>query len=546
MNMSFTSFEFWVFFAAVFTAMHALMPWLSQKTSASVTRNLRQGALLLLSVAFYVMAAGHLVILILASIAANHAMAHVISRAHEFWRTVSTSVAVTMNVAMLAAFKYAYFVAELIPHGPWSSLRLEHWMLPLGISFYTFQSLSYILDIHRSHIPRPARWWTFATYITFFPQLVAGPIVRAREFLPQLNQPFQGVSRVEGRAHLALIVSGFLKKLMLGDLLGAWLVDPVFANPEGQAGWTVWLALYGYSLQVYADFSGYTDMAQGMAGLLGISLPVNFRSPYRASSPASFWRRWHISLSTWWKDYLYIPLGGNRHFTAASVSFIAFALGALGWGWNEPGGWLVLAGISLMAAAAVLMSNHWMTRIAAATHVLIVMLVGGLWHGAHVNFITWGAINGVALAGWVLVAPRNSTQPSSRIRTWLGWLVTFHIVVLSRIWFRAGSVVAWDESQTRPHPDDAWETAVALWNRLSHWNIPHGDQAPLNFHLLAGIALLLLGWALHARPDTTRDRHITWWSKRHEAYLVAAWIAGIVITTTWPIAVAKPFIYWQF
>lgn len=546
MTMSFTSLEFWMFFAVVFTAMHALMSWRSKKASASTTRNLRQGALLLFSVAFYVMAAGHLVILILASIAANHAMAHVISRGHGFWRIVSTSFAVTLNVALLGAFKYAYFVAELLPHGPWGSLRLEHWMLPLGISFYTFQSLSYILDIHRGHIPRPARWWTFATYITFFPQLVAGPIVRAREFLPQLTQPFHGVGRLEGRAHMALIVSGFLKKLILGDLLGAWLVDPAFANPEAQAGWTVWLALYGYSLQVYADFSGYTDMARGMAGLLGISLPVNFRSPYRATSPSSFWRRWHISLSTWWKDYLYIPLGGNRHFTAVSLGFVAIALGALGWAWNEPGGWLVLTGTAMMAAAAVLMSRHWMTRIAAATHVLIVMLVGGLWHGAHMNFITWGAINGVALAGWVLVAPKNSQRPSSRIRTWLGWLVTFHIVVLSRIWFRAGSLVSWDETHTGPHPDDAWETALALWNRLNEWTTPVGSEAPLDFYLMAGIALLLLGWALHARPDATRDRHITWWSQCHEAYLVAAWIAGIIITTAWPIAVAKPFIYWQF
>ena len=257
-------------------------------------------------------------------------------------------------------------------------------------SLYTFQAISYIVDVHRGTLARPTSLLSLATYITFFPQLVAGPIVRAKQFLPQLQSKLWTSNQADDARHVQLILGGFLKKLVLGDLVGAWLVDPVFERPAEWVSWEVMLALYGYSLQVYADFSGYTDMAKGMAGLLGIALPENFRFPYRATSPSDFWRRWHITLSQWWKDYVYIPLGGNRRFSALSLLWVASMLFSGMVLWGELGGVLLLAGGTLLAVAGVLMAPRVQAKLATVVNVLIVMLLGGLWHGAHVNFVTWG------------------------------------------------------------------------------------------------------------------------------------------------------------
>ena len=263
------------------------------------------------------------------------------------------------NVGLLGLFKYAYFMADWWPNSTLElglqSWRLDQWMLPIGLSFFTFQAISYVLDVHRGTLKAPASLLSFATYLSFFPQLVAGPIVRARQFLPQLDSISWMPAKEEDRQHIQMILTGFLKKILLGDFIGAWIVDPVFAEPAAWSSVEIWIALYGYSLQVYADFSGYTDMATGMAGLLGIALPENFRRPYQATSPGDFWRRWHITLSAWWKDYVYIPMGGNRRFSPFSLGCLALAFAAIVWHAGNLGVSLVTAGVTFLLMAVLLL-----------------------------------------------------------------------------------------------------------------------------------------------------------------------------------------------
>ena len=541
-DMTFTSWGFWAAFAAVFLVVSGWRAWLP---TAWHRPWVRQAMLLTFSLGFYTLVGGKLVAVLLLSISLNHLLAQAIHASSGSTRTGITTVAVAFNLGLLGVFKYAYFVADLWPGPALPTLlktwRLDQWMLPVGISFYTFQAISYVVDVHRGTLAKPASLLSFATYITFFPQLVAGPIVRAKEFLPQLTSASWVCTPPQQSIHVQLILAGFLKKLVLGDLVGAWLVDPVFERPGDWVSWEVLLALYGYSLQVYADFSGYTDMAKGMAGLLGIALPDNFRFPYRATSPSDFWRRWHITLSQWWKDYLYIPLGGNRSLSPFSlvVALCALAGGVLCWG--ELGGALVLVGGALLTAAAMLMLPTFQRKVTTSINVLIVMVVGGLWHGAHLNFLTWGLLNGLILVAWVLM-PKG---PSSWVRQALGWMLTFHTVVLARIWFRAGSLISWNESTAAPHPEDAWGTAMVLWRQLQAPPLAWSDLVWSPTYA-AGLALMAFGYALHFMPQGVRD---AWKQQTTSLPLWLTWLLWCTATmlALWcSVSYPKPFIYWQF
>ena len=289
-----TAFTFtgWAFWAAFASVLLMLSGWKRVMPERWHLPELRQLLLLAFSLGFYALVGGQLVGLLAASILVNHFLTRAMWSQQGPLRHLLLGAGIAFHLGVLGVFKYAYFVADLFPGSPLQGTlqawRLDQWMLPVGISFYTFQAISYIVDVHRGTLARPTSLLSLATYITFFPQLVAGPIVRAKQFLPQLQAKLWTSHREDDARHVHLILGGFLKKLVLGDLVGAWLVDPVFERPAEWVSWEVMLALYGYSLQVYADFSGYTDMATGMAGLLGITLPENFRFPYRATSPSDF------------------------------------------------------------------------------------------------------------------------------------------------------------------------------------------------------------------------------------------------------------------
>jgi len=328
-------------------------------------------------------------------------------------RSLIVATAIVLDLGALAVFKYySFFVqqwASVFAHvGLGAPLPLLTIALPVGISFYTFQAISYVIDVKRRHIA-PASLIDFAVYLSFFPHLVAGPIVRSREFLPQLAKP-RDPRHVAVGSGLSLIALGIIKKVVISDFLAAKLVDPVFAVPQAYKAPDILLAAYGYAAQIYCDFSGYTDMAIGLALLLGFVLPQNFRSPYRATGFRDFWRRWHMSLSRFIRDDLFIPLGGSR------------------------GGALL-----------------------TYRNLMITMVLVGLWHGAAWTFVLWGTYHGIGLVAEHAIGGRL------KLPGWLRWLVTFHLVVFGWILFRATSLQNFWEFVSRlgvPGVPTLWSATV--------------------------------------------------------------------------------------
>lgn len=298
-----------------------------------------------------------------------------------------------VNLGLLALFKYYNFFYGLSDN-IFQSIGLElpelyhQLLLPVGISFYTFQTLSYTIDVYRNKIDTEESFIKFAVFVSFFPQLVAGPIVRAKDFLPQLRKKLViTVNDIE--RGLQLIFLGLFKKIIIADLLAYMIVDPIFSNPNAYSSFDLMIGLYAYAFQIYCDFSGYTDIAIGIALLIGFRLPINFNMPYISQTPSEFWQRWHISLSSWLRDYLYISLGGNRG-----------------------------------------------TKIIVFRNLMVTMLLGGLWHGAGMNFILWGGFHGL-----MLVLTRGmKTETTINTNFILKVILNFHLILFSWLLFRISNL----------------------------------------------------------------------------------------------------------
>ncbi len=377
--MLFPTFTFAVFFVVVLIGAWAL----------EHANRQRKVFLLLASFVFYGWWDWRFCSLLLASALANWAFGHVIARTKLTGGSgFVLALAVIFNLSILAVFKYFGFFIEsasaaLNTLGLERDLPLIQIILPVGISFYTFQGISYVVDLKRGHLERPAGVVDVLLYISFFPQLVAGPIVRAAQFLPQLNVTPK-LTREAAALGLLLISWGLFKKTVIAAELAEGIVDPIFFDPAGYGPIDLLFGVYAYAVQIYCDFSAYSDIAIGCAALLGYRFNRNFDQPYRASSFQDFWRRWHISLSTWLRDYLYIPLGGSR------------------------GG-----------------------KFATYRNLFITMLLGGIWHGAAWTFVVWGMIHGVALA------LERALGLASTGRGLIGIFITFHGVCLAWILFRS-------------------------------------------------------------------------------------------------------------
>ncbi len=320
------------------------------------------------------------------------------ARARKF--LLAFGIAVTL--ATLGVFKYLGFLAtgalnllDLIGLHP-GAVNLPEFALPVGISFFAFHGISLMVDAFRGRIPVRVSALDALLYVAFFPQLVAGPILRAQAFLPQLSKA-PDPETIDAARAIELIASGLAKKVLIANFLAVRLVDPVFESVSSHSGLEAILAIYGYAAQIYCDFSGYTDIAIGSALLLGYRMPENFNSPYLASSPQDFWRRWHISLSTWLRDYLFIPLGGSRRGAGRTIINVA-----------------------------------------------ITMVLGGLWHGAAWTFLLWGAFHGAGLIAHRFWSAADA-EAIHRIRSHSSWtfisqLLTFHFVCIGWVFFRATSV----------------------------------------------------------------------------------------------------------
>jgi D-alanyl-lipoteichoic acid acyltransferase DltB (MBOAT superfamily) len=380
--VTFNSAEFLFFFPLVFL-IYAV---------AFQRERLREIVLLVASYLFYMSWNWRYAGLLMLSTVVDYSVGRlIVKESRPRVRRIILIASLCSNLGMLCLFKYYNFFVELA--GPATTFIgmdlafLKHeLLLPVGISFYTFQTMSYTIDLYRGENVLEKDFLKFSVFVAFFPQLVAGPIVRAKQFLPQLNR-VPAVSHERVQDGILLVFRGLFKKVAIADLLGALAVDKVFANPSAFSSWDLIIALYGYTFQIYNDFSGYSDIAIGLARILGFELPRNFNRPYLSQSVREFWTRWHISLSTWLRDYLYISLGGNR-------------------------------------------VAPWRIRV----NLMITMLLGGLWHGAALHFIAWGAYHGFLL---MIGRSRDSGMENS------GWwnvlrkqIVCFHLIVLGWLLFR--------------------------------------------------------------------------------------------------------------
>jgi alginate O-acetyltransferase complex protein AlgI len=347
------------------------------------------------------------------------------------------------NLGLLGFFKYFNFFADsaaalLSSLGlPALGGRLDV-VLPVGISFYTFQEMSYVIDVYRGTLAPARRWSDYALYVAFFPHLVAGPIQRTN-LLPQLQNP-RTVTGRQVREGAWLVLTGLFKKVVIADNL-AGVVDKAFAKDAGAQGAAVLIAVYAFAYQIYCDFSGYSDIARGVAKWLGVELMVNFDRPYLARNPSELWQRWHISLSTWLRDYLYIPLGGNRGRT-----------------------------------------------LQTCRNLLVTMVLGGLWHGAAWTFVLWGLYHGLLLVGHRLLFPAGRASGRTVVGDLVSRLLMFHAVCYGWLLFRAESLAQ----------------AVDLTRALAHWaRTPGLPVAFLILVLFVGALWLLEGWARGADDPRT-------------------------------------------
>jgi D-alanyl-lipoteichoic acid acyltransferase DltB (MBOAT superfamily) len=390
--MLFPTIDFAIFFAGAFAANWLLRPY----------PRLWKPTMIAASYLFYSWWDWRFVLLLLAATLVAQAGAVVLQRLSSVaGRRLALAISVTALVGMLAWFKYYGFFAvnvDNVSHalGAGSVLPLLQVTLPVGISFFTFMAISYVVDVFRRRI-EPAGLVDVALYLSFFPHLVAGPIVRGGELLPQIRRPPE--TRLVDFSRAAwLIAAGLFKKVVISSYVSSAIVQPVFSSPRQHTGLEVLFAVYGYAVQIYADFSGYTDIAIGCALLLGFRFPDNFDAPYTARTLQDFWRRWHMTLSRWLRDYLYIPLGGNSG-----------------------------------------------SRGALARNIMITMVLGGLWHGAAWTFVAWGALHGT---GQVVGHERRRRRqargltplPEGPFRAALGRIATFHVVCLGWLFFRADSL----------------------------------------------------------------------------------------------------------
>ena len=552
--MIFTEYPFWIFFLLVLIGYSFLYKKIK----------LRSIFLFIVSLYFYFKTSGFFFSILLFSTIIDFFIGKGIYHSKKEGNAkIYLALSISINLLILVYFKYAYFFAESfnsIIGSQWhpinhfalltnqisgSSFRVDQILLPIGISFYTFQTMSYSIDIFRKKLKPVKNIFDFGFYVSFFPQLVAGPIVRASEFIPQIYKPYD-VSRKDFGLALFWIINGLLKKFLLADYIAVNFVDRVFDNPGMFSGFENLMSLYGYSLQVYADFSGYTDIAIGVALILGFRLPKNFNSPYKADNCGEFWKRWHISLSSWLKDYLYIPMGGNRGgsiFSYVSLSLIVIFIYLIS------GSLALLFGILSVIFSTLLIGelfpkfNKWyLTNI----NIMLTMLIGGLWHGASWNFVLWGALNGLGIVvfkQWKKISPwKNKSKWWNKI--W-GIIITFNFVTFTRIWFRSGSINSWEEIDQGHNIISEWFTANEILNQLFfnfQWDLI-GDVLAVYSNVFL---VIIFGFLIHFIPEKFKF----WYREKFSTspVFVQLLVCFTAIFFMYQVASTslQPFIYFQF
>ena len=433
------------------------------------------------SLYFYYKSSGIFFLLIIATSIIDYLLSLLLATRQKEWqRKLCVLLSVSVSLGVLGYFKYANFLL-----GSWAQIVGSNFqpldiILPVGISFYTFQSISYIVDVYRRRIEPTDSWLEYIFFLSFFPALVAGPIVRADHFLPQIK-----ANRVPERSEVWmgfwLILLGIVKKALLADYIAQYN-DIVFTTPETYTGFENLMAMLGYTMQIYCDFSGYSDMAIGIALIMGFNLPQNFNLPYKSQNVTEFWRRWHISLSSWLRDYLYIPLGGNRK-----------------------------------------------GKVRTYLNNFITMLIGGLWHGASWKFVAWGGFHGVALITHKASQPLLKRIPDTRIVKFVSWVITICFIVFTMAIFRVNSL------------GDLW---VMLGNLFTNFHLDYLPVF-VDVRLTWCIFMLVLILS-HAMPDgwwqRLGERFVRWpWIAK-----LAIFVVVVQLVLQFRSEDVAPFIYFQF
>ena len=567
----FTQFYFWAFFALVY-AVFALIIGRQQSAISHQKLHLRNIYLLFVSWFFYYKTSG-LFLLILAFVTlsdwliARRIQRSEVSIQKKLWLTLS----VVIDLSLLFYFKYAYFFTNVINDWFGADFRVfdifayvgngfatagrfdvDTIILPVGISFYIFQVISYTADVFRGRIQPVKNILDFGFYVSFFPQLVAGPIVRAEEFIPQLYKPFRLSRRAFGIA-VFWILNGLAKKIIMSDYLAVNLIDRVFDNPLLFSGFENLFALFAYSLQVYADFSGYTDVAIGVAMLLGFYLPMNFNSPYKSQNPQEFWRRWHMSLGRWLKTYLYIPLGGNRTIFGFKVkklwaanfnSFITQVLGGLwhGASWN----FIIWGGINGigMIVEKIWRQTNWHLRFAAMTLLTAGLCVADYYTNLPVwrLFAVWAAIVwvGTAIRYIYFLCEGTDNKFTQAMGTVWAILQTFAFITFTRLFFRSSSNL--DPATAN---EVAWQTAKNMVNQIGGaWSNAIIPDFLWEYRWV--VAMFIAGMVIHWLPTNWKRRYRLWFSAMPLWLMVIAVCLGIIVIYQFVTADMQPFIYFQF
>lgn len=436
----------------------------------------------LFSLFFYYKCSGIYFGLLIFSSVLDYALAKLIyDETSKAYRKFYLIVSLLVNLGLLGYFKYTNFFIDNLNTITHSNYAFYTIILPVGISFYTFQTLSYTIDVYRKELEPTKSFIDFLFFVSFFPQLVAGPIVRAKDFIPQIYKRIQ-LSKVDFNNALFLIIGGLLKKAVISDYISINFVDRVFDAPNSYTAFENLMASYGYAIQIYCDFSGYSDIAIGLALLMGFWLPANFRTPYQSASITEFWRRWHISLSTWLRDYLYISLGGNR-------------------------------------------KGNFRTYV----NLFLTMLLGGLWHGASWKFVFWGVLHGTALAverffGQFIKLPKNHFVRFIQV------LLTFHFVVFCWLFFRASD----------------FATAFQIVKNIGQLTFDLGKWQTIILGYKNVFILLAIGFVWHFLPTKVIDMLRTTFNNIPlplKAVLFGLLFWLIYATAS---AGPQPFIYFQF
>ena len=539
-EIGFTQLGFWVFFLIAMIGLALL----------EKKKLMKMIFFTAIGVFFYFKTSGASVLILIFSILLNYFSADWMSKSASDKKKKGIMVtAVVVNVLVLAYFKYAFFYTEsfnamfhtdikaLNYFAQWTSgftgkgSLVDKIIVPAGVSFFTFQSISYVVDVYRKEMKPVKNFFEYSFFITFFPHILMGPIARAKDFIPQISNPHP-LDKVHFSWAIIQIVKGLIKKLVLADYIAVHFVEQVTDMPEDYPGFLGIIAMWAYSLQIYGDFSGYTDIATGVSRLMGFKLFQNFDSPYKAINVADFWRRWHRSLGAWLRNYLYIPLGGNKTggwgtYISTFCIFI-FLIFITQW----YGLIFIYIGVTAFYLLGVLVIPNFKKYVHRDLNLLITMVVGGLWHGPSVNFVIWGTMNGLALIlynHWKKVSPYESSTLLIT-RFWKIFL-TFNFITFTRIWFIM-------QDNNKPY-----EFLSHIWNDFG-FDLATFGKVLTTYQSV--FIIMLCGFIVHWLPQKVKSIWEAWFMKM-PMYAQAVSVAIIIVMIYQAVSdESRGFVYFSY